>query len=239
MKKGITGSVLKTIALVSMFIDHLGAVLVEKLMFVHQKDSYLYEKLLDIDVLLRSVGRIAFPIYCFLLVEGFLHTKNVKKYIARMAFFALVSEVPFDLALSGVIIDLSYQNVFFTLLIGLCTITCLDYIWKRKEWFPVLKAGLYIVVIMLGAYGAEYICADYGLRGVLPIVILYLMRFNRMNQVIAGGLSFYWELPAPIAFLPVLFYNGQRGKGNKYLFYIFYPLHLLLLYFAAVCLGLF
>ena len=76
----------------------------------------------DVYRIMRGIGRIAFPIYCFLLVEGFYHTHDVKKYISRCFLFAVISEVPFDLAVHGVWFYPGAQNVFFTLAIGLCTL---------------------------------------------------------------------------------------------------------------------
>ena len=96
---GLDGFVLKSIAMVAMLIDHMGAVLFPQ---------YLG---------MRMIGRIAFPIYCFLLVEGAMHTSDIRKYELRLFLFALVSELPFDLAFQGTI-DFNHQNVFFTLLLG-------------------------------------------------------------------------------------------------------------------------
>ncbi len=239
MKKIFSGSVLKVIALTTMLIDHVGCVLVERAILVYRNDYFTYKQLWDIDIILRSIGRIAFPIYCFLLVEGFLHTKNIKKYILRLALFAFVSEIPFDLATSGKIINPYYQNIFFTLLIGLFVITLLEGIGRCETLSKVIKVCLCILLTGMGAFLAQFINADYGIRGVLPIVVLYFFRFDRLKQACAGALVFSWEFPAPLAFFPVLFYNGKRGKGNKYLFYIFYPLHLVFLYFIAVMLGFF
>lgn len=238
MKKGFSGSALKLIAIITMFIDHIGAVIVERAMLKFSNDYAVYERLATCDVILRSVGRIAFPIFCFLLVEGFLHTKNVWKYMLRLASFALISEIPFDLAQVGRMFNLQSQNIFFTLLIGLFIIHCLDRIWKQESWPKLSRVCLYIVGICIGLLAAEYLNTDYGARGIIAIIALYAFRFNRFNQAIAGVLAFSWEFPAPVAFLPVLAYNGKRGNGNKYLFYAFYPLHLIILYFAAVVLGL-
>ncbi len=239
MKKILSGSALKVIALISMLIDHVGAVLVERAILVYSYDYFKYKQLLNADIILRSIGRIAFPIYCFLLVEGFLHTKNIKKYMIRLALFALISEIPFDLATSGKIINLNCQNIFFTLLIGLSVITLLECMGRCEALSKMIKICLGILLTGAGALLAQFLNTDYGLRGVLPIVALYLFRFDRLKQVCAGALAFSWEFPAPLAFLPVLFYNGKRGKGNQYLFYIFYPLHLGFLYFIAVMSGFF
>lgn len=238
MKKGFSGNGLKIIALITMLIDHVGSVIVERAMLLSGDDYVMYERLYTVDMLLRSIGRIAFPVYCFLLVEGFLHTKNVLKYMLRLLLFALVSEVPFNLAMTGKLINPYYQNIFFTLLIGLLVISGMDYLWKWKKQNKIFKMGFCVVLVCLGALISEVLCTDYGAKGVLPIAALYLFRFNRLNQAIVGVLSFSWEFPAPLAFLPVLSYNGERGKGNKYWFYVFYPLHLMILYFISVCFGL-
>ena len=130
-KRGINSAVLKNIAVVTMLIDHIGAVIMTRLLI----RNGLYEAMVNqeaytawmgqnggmygIYMAMRIIGRLAFPIYCFLLVEGFQKTHNVKKYLGRMFLFALISEVPFDLAFSGKAWYPAYQNVFFTLLLGL------------------------------------------------------------------------------------------------------------------------
>ena len=154
--KGITGSTLKIIAIITMFIDHVGAALFERYMSdvlmpygpeyceaaVTSKAPWLWADWMGdinvvqiIDLFLRATGRIAFPIFCFLLVEGFLHTRNVKKYLTRLFIFALVSDVPFDLAFFGKI-GFDHQNVFFTLFLGVMALACIDYVrHKDKDSF--------------------------------------------------------------------------------------------------------
>ena len=244
---GITGSTLKIIAIVTMFIDHIGAVIVERWLIYDAYASQTYQynpRILLLDQILRSVGRIAFPVFCFLLVEGFSHTRNVWKYGLRLGSFALVSEVPFNLAIAGEVWSAEYQNVFFTLLIGLgVMISCegirkwsvgSGYTWPGR----LVKGILCLAALAAGMICAEYLCTDYGARGVLSIGVIYLLRGSSLWQTLGGAATFYWELPAPVAFLPIAAYNGKRGLKMKYLFYIFYPVHLLLLYGVACFMGI-
>lgn len=205
-QKGISGSTLKILAVISMLIDHTAAILL-------QPSQPYY-------TLCRSLGRLAFPIFCFLLVEGYIHTRDVKKYGLRLFAFALLSEIPFDLAFSGRFINIGYQNVFFTLLLGLGTLYFLD----RFQ-----NSGIRVLVIFLGMAAATLLRTDYSWKGIAAIVVLYGMRNNRLWQALTGAMAFAWEPPAVFAFLPIYFYNGKRGISMKYLFYIFYPAHLLLL----------
>ena len=92
---------------------------------------------------------------------------------------------------------------------------------------------LALLPIAAGMYAASWIDTDYNYKGVFLIAVLYLMRSSRLYQCIGGAVSVTWELPAPLAFLPVYLYNGKRGLRMKYFFYFFYPVHLLLLYAAA------
>ncbi len=233
---GLTGSTLKWIALITMFIDHIGAVLLENGLLPLLNDSVLVGSSLAFrpdsfrtwymaDYVLRMIGRLAFPIYCFLLVEGFYYTKNVLKYIFRLGAFALISEIPFNLAHGSLRYD-AMQNVYFTLAIGLLTLWCMQLIDTRLSKYVWLK----IPAALLGMLLAEFLRTDYSSFGVLLIILLYLLRENRLRQSIAGAIATVWETTAPLAFVLTYFYNGKRGRQlPKYFFYVFYPAHLLLL----------
>ncbi len=246
MKKGLSGSTLKIIAVVTMFIDHIGAAVLGRLLMVnglgalnqsdteavvqwvnnHSNIFYAYQTM-------RSIGRLAFPIFCYLLVEGFEHTKDRKKYALRLGLFALISEIPFDLAFKSQVLEFSYQNVFFTLFIGLVTMMIYRFFEEKTEWSLYLRMPIYLVVVAAGMGLAQVMKTDYSAIGVLCIMVLYICRKNRIMQLAAGCISFFWESAAVLAFVPIAFYNGKRGLKLKYFFYAFYPVHLLLLF--AVC----
>ena len=180
-----------------------------------------------LDTICRYIGRVAFPIFCFLLVEGFLHTRNVWKYTGRMAIFALICEYPFDLAMRGSV-WMSHQNVFCTLLIGLLMMIGIQQIESstvRYQKPMILFTGLFAAAI------AELCRTDYGAIGVMLIFILYMTRDNRMRQCILGAVCMMYEYTSVFAFPLIYLYNGRRKKiFSKYFFYWFYPVHLLLLY---------
>ena len=210
----LDGTVLKLIACLSMFIDHLGAVCFSGMMGF------------------RIIGRLAFPIYCFLLVEGAVHTHDMKKYILRMGIFALISEVPFDLAFYHRLVYTGHQNVFFTLGLGLLAIWFLEHPIEQLDIPDVLYK---LLVIIAAGLIAEFFNTDYGFTGIAVICIFYYLRGQpQLKYPIAaillaamGGVEFY----AVLALIPILLYNGQRGRQTKvmqYGFYIFYPAHLLL-----------
>jgi hypothetical protein len=204
--KRLSGSTLKIIAMICMFIDHIAIVLVNNNFFM------------------RSIGRIAFPIFCFLLVQGFIYTSNVKKYALRLGGFALLSEIPFDLALSNKMFDFSSQNVYFTLLIGLLILVGIEH-FKDDQTNRNLS-------ILGGCLAAVILRVDYSLPGILLIVFLYQFRFQWIGRQIIIVI-FNLVLRQPIGILSAFIlqlYNGERGYQLKYVFYAFYPLHLLILY---------
>ncbi len=234
MRQGITGSTLKIIAIIAMIIDHIGAVIVENTLVKYASEPEMYEMLLNVHRILRSVGRISFPIFCFLLVEGFLHTRNIGRYLLRLLLFAIVSEIPFDLAMSGEIFAWRYQNIFFTLTLGLTVIQCMDRILKQETWNKFARVCLCVLWVCIGSVAAEFLNVDYGMKGIIAIAALYLFRFNRYKQAIAGVVAFSWEFPASAAFLLLPAYNGQRGVNLKLAFYWVYPVHLLVLYLISL-----
>lgn len=217
-KSGISAAVLKWIAVVTMVIDH----------FAVAGSDY------DVYFVLRKVGRIAFPIYCFLLVEGFYHTKNVAKYLRNCFLFALLSEIPFDMAIFGQVFYPQGQNVYFTLCIGLGALIILDQYRARYEAKYVL---LKLLVIVLAAYVGEVLDVDYHWRGVLFIIMFYYVRnMQEWIRNLAVIFAFAYEVTAPLAVIPIHFYNGQRGRQLKYLFYAIYPVHLLIFGLIRICL---
>ena len=223
---GISGSTLKIIAIILMFIDHVGAAVFERGLLASstvRSNTELWESLRNIDIVLRKIGRPSFPIFCFLLVEGFLHTKDTKKYALRLGLFALISEIPFDLAIRGQFLEFGAQNVFFTLFIGLLVMMAASYVQEKQ------KSLLQLPIFAIGLLAAYLLKTDYSYRGILLIIAIYVCRFDKYVQAAAGAVAVTWELPAPLAFLPILFYNGKRGISMRYFFYWFYPVHLLLL----------
>lgn len=224
--KKMNANTLKMIAVITMFIDHLGATLVWAYLLTLEGDAK--QDWNTIYMVMRWIGRLAFPIYCFFIVQGLEHTRNVKKYIARLLIFALVSEIPFDYAIAGGW-TLEYQNVFFTLAIGLI---CIWGIKEVEEHMSENKKQILIktCIIVLGTCVAYLMNTDYSGFGVFAIALLYLFKEKRGIQCTVGAISFMWEITAPLSFLLLYFYNGEKGrKINKYLFYGFYPIHLLLL----------
>lgn len=224
----LSGTTLKWIAVISMLIDHTAEVLINH-------NAALTDPIwAQIYVLMRGIGRIAFPIYAFLLVEGFLHTKDVKKYLARMLTFAVVSEIPFDLAVFHTPFYWGYQNVFFTLFLGLLALAGENVVHQSSGMFA--GAGLwkqaFVLILCVGT--AQLINCDYGAFGVFFIILLYMTRYDKKTQTVLGAISLIWELPGILAFIPIRLYNGTRGRcGNRYFFYAFYPAHLLALWVAG------
>lgn len=269
--KGISGYHLKMIALVTMLIDHIGAVVIWRLLegtytirASTQMSNYVGDKIIvwffknqelmyTIYENMRLIGRMAFPLYCFLLVEGFLHTRNVKKYAFRLFLFALLSEIPFDFALEGTFWNPMYNNVFFTLLLGLLCINCLDWLermfqrWQEKKWDKFIgnciKYFLFFVVIGgMSVIAEEILMTDYGMSGVVAIALIWLFRSQKVvgfsSSILALGLLSSSIEYFAICMLPfIMKYDGTRGKQTKYVFYAFYPVHLFLLGLICMWLG--
>lgn len=229
----MSGAVLKSIAVITMLIDHIGAAFFY--VFTSSYDgSAAFAGADMIQQVLRIIGRTSFPLFCFLLVEGFLHTRSRIKYLLRLGVFAFLSEVPFDLAFYDVLWDTTMQNVFFTLFFGVLAMASLHWgeNWHvaepKKIWRRLV--GLLGAVLCVGA--AYLLRTDYAGGGVLLILVMYVLRNERVWVSLAGYATMClvmmesWCFPA---FFLIPKYNGEKGKSVKYFFYVFYPVHLLLL----------
>ena len=219
-KVGLTSFHLKLIAIVSMTIDHVGAVL------------FPTAKIFGLEYF-RVIGRLAFPIFCFLIVEGFFHTRNVKKYMLRLFIFALFSEAPFDLLFNTTKNLWTMQNVFCTLFLGLVAIYAMDLV-KEKCGQATSNTTLIQVAILLAVGIVAYFGrVDYAELGIAYMAVFYLYRGKNLqilfilvvlNILFVGinSIQMFSALAVPI----IACYNGKLGPKVKYLFYVYYPLHL-------------
>ena len=238
-KFGFSTFTLKIIAVVTMVIDHFAYALVNESTMTY--------------TVLRSIGRISFPIFCFVLVEGYFHTHNRLEHCIRLGIFALISEVPFD-AFQGDLWNLKHQNVLFTLFIGFVMIWGLDMISAFRLNYPEkltkkigagrLNTLCELVVIMLGLGSAYILKSSYSYAGIMLILCFYA--FHKQNigkivSIIVFNMGMYpigiqWWGTAGI--LPIALYNEKPGKrSGKYFFYCFYPLHLMILVLVRNCMG--
>jgi hypothetical protein len=239
-KRDISGFALKMIAIITMAIDHIGAIIVENM--AAQKQAQV---LWTLDLWLRGIGRLAFPLFCFFIVEGFQYTHDRRRYAVRLGIFAVISEVPFDLAFNGGPFYIYDNNVMWTLLLGLLAIWALDSLFKKiREKFSGAPAiGLEILSIAAVTLVADLIeefilNSDYGIGGVVAIIIMYLLGTHRL---VGFALAVLWlglmcgstEWYAIVDLIPLYFYHGRQGRKMKYFFYIFYPVHLLIIRLIA------
>lgn len=234
----MSGAVLKLIAMGCMLIDHLACGFLEvgraplEMWLRERGAERLIAMIFPLDLIGRIIGRTAFPVFCFFLVEGFFHTRSRIKYLRNMAIFALISEVPFDLLFfpeSGN----RHSNVYFTLLLGLAAVWGMQWCRERsgvQKWLRI--AG------MAAAGGLTCAAAwlwdtDYGAGGVIAIILLYLFHASSKAPLLAWIWLTLYNASEIFAFLSVILircYNGKRGRQMKILFYLFYPVHILLIY---------
>ena len=203
---------LKMIAIVSMLIDHMGAILFPQY------------------IILRYIGRIAFPIYTYTLVEGFMHTRDIKKYMVRLGMFALLSEIPFDLAFRGSVIYIQKQNVFFTLFLGVLMLYLL-----LKSRNRIQSAALVLAILLL----SEFLRTDYSSMGLLMILCFYVFRDNKVMKLLGvAAINVFLMGRVQVFAIPALIFialhGGEQGPKCKKFFYGFYPVHLLALYLISV-----
>lgn len=219
--------------------------------------DHLWATLLPAQEWLTCVGRIAFPIFAFMAVEGYFHTHNLKKYLLRMLIFAVISEVPFDLMYGGTWFYPIHQNVIWTLMMGLVGIHLMESVRKKKSTFVYILVSA-IVVILGGLLGTLSMVDYYGI-GVLTVFIFYFFRGRKWWCLLGQMLALYWVnvemlggLMYPIrlfgmefelcqqglallALLPIWLYRGRQGYHSKpfqYFCYAFYPIHMLVIVFV-------
>jgi len=245
-KRGLSQEGLKLIACVTMLLDHIGATLVLRMIQELPVRNEQYVLLVWIYYGLRIIGRIAFPIYCFLLVEGAYRTRNPKKYGLRLFVGMLLSEITFDLAFSlrgRVCFDWSSNSVMVTLLLGFCMIEAM----KRLKGFG--KVAVILPFYLL----AEWMHTDYAGLGILVIAVFALTRGlprEKLCQTVAlclvvypgaraflGSVAVNLEWFAVLALIPIFCYDGRKlthHKAVQWGFYLFYPVHIALLVLLEV-----
>lgn len=242
MKKILNGTNLKIIAIITMFVDHFGQIILKNGIILNAPYSAFSDEQFNILMSAISIchilGRIAFPIFCFLLTEGFIHTKNTRKYLINLLIFAAVSEPIYDLAFSSKFFSVSQQNVLFNLFLGLITLIFI------KKFDNIL---LSIIITAIIAY-ISFLCKiDGWYYGICLISVFYIFRENNKIKFALSALTIYicgldfsvYGILEPnfimsvCSLLFIYLYNGQRGKRIKYFFYMFYPLHLFILFIIS------
>ncbi|MBS5521892.1 MAG: hypothetical protein KHX56_06430 [Clostridiales bacterium] len=219
MPKILSSNGLKLIAAVSMTVDHIGAALFPQALW------------------LRCIGRLAFVLYAFLITEGYIYTRNVKWYMARLGLLAVLSEVPFDLLFHRSLFYPYAQNVFFTLFLGLLAIYLMDLLGSRLApgmWF------LCLIPVGAACVAAGWLQCDYRYYGVLMIAVFFACKSRYIEMflgvaVISMAMNTI-QLWGITAMLPISLYNGKKGKGSRlftWLFYFYYPVHMLLIFGIA------
>ena len=223
--KILSGSALKLLAVVSMLIDHLAVFYWYTVPSLQVAWFTIGHRTFTPLVLMRIFGRLAFPLFAFLIVEGFVHTHDRRRYGINLAVFALLSEIPWNLVHSGTMLYPG-QNVFFTLLLGYLGLCAIERFSFSKGFLLGSLLGLLVVSVFLRA--------DYGCSGYAFILLLYVLRDNKILQAIIGSCFLGSRWIAGLAFIPINMYNGKRGFVTgpvwKYAFYLFYPLHLLVIW---------
>ena len=234
----LTAAVLHIIAMTLMLMDHLWATL------------------LPAREWLTCAGRVAFPIFAFMAVEGYFHTRNFKKYILRMLLFAVLSEIPFDLMYGGTWFYPVHQNVLWTFLLGLLGVWLMEQVRKKgKTWMYLLVC---VLVVPAGLVLGTLCMVDYYGVGILTVFVFYFLHGRKwwcflgqlaalywLNVELLGGLMYPVQLfgmelefelcqqgLALLALIPIWLYRGRQGYHSKpfqYLCYAFYPVHMLLL----------
>ena len=216
--KVLDGTMLKIIAMISMVFDHAGDIFLPGVLWP------------------RMIGRLAMPLFSFCIAEGYIHTHDRRRYLMRMGVFALISEIPFDLAFTGKI-DFSHQNIMLTYFLAVVSLMLYDRITGEEEHPGTGKVLLGVLEVLAMAVLALVLRVDYTCFAVIAVFLFYVLR-NRKPIIRCGiGVAFLalsrtmgYYCTTGFSLIPLLLYNGKKGRNLKWLFYSFYPGHLLLLY---------
>ena len=216
-----SGAQLKYIAFISMLIDHVNNALITPML-----DGSGF--LLYLSNIFSILGRIAFPIFVFFIVEGFFKTKSRKKYLITLIVFGIISEVPFDMFTSKTFFNPYWNNMMFTLALSLVTIWVVDILKDRIKNRP-LWYFVSIIIVAVFAFLAMQLSLDYDYHAVIVAYLFYVFYDKPIIGAGLGYLSIIKELYSILGFAMTLTYNGQRGKQYKWFNYFFYPVHILIL----------
>lgn len=238
----ITADGLKLFACVCMLIQSVGIAVVERGM-IHL-DQYTQESLSQamaqdshlmmlagIGSVMQLIGGMAMPVFTFLLVEGFRNTSDFKKYFLSVLLFAAVSEIPYDLAVNGKLFDFSDQNAMLSMAICLLMLYFLNLVKSRTG---LAGAFFKAAIVAASVVWAALFRTEYGLCLVLLTAIFYIFYTRNVLKTVLGMIVSLLYVTGPVAFYGIWCYNGQRkNRVPKYVYYVFYPLHLLVLALAA------
>lgn len=185
------------------------------------------------------IGRIAFPIFIFLLVEGFFKTRNRWKYLGTLLLFGVISEVPFDMFTTGTFFEPNWNNIMFTLALVLVSIWIVDVLKRKMAKLPkILWYFVSFLIVIIMCFIASSLSVDYDYHAILIGYIYYIFHEKQFWTIPFNFLSMYKEPWALLGFGLCFTYNGERGRQNKIVNYLFYPVHLLILGMIRMYLGI-
>lgn len=217
----LDGAQLKYIAFISMFIDHFNNAIIASNLDGHGL-------LLFVSNICSIIGRIAFPIFIFFIVEGFFHTYSKKNYLVNLLIFAIISEIPFDMFTSKVFFNPYWNNMIFTLALCLISIWIIDSM-KNHIKNQLIRYLLSIIIVLLFGLLAMFLSLDYDYHAIILAYMFYIFYDKAIMGSVLGYLTIIKEVYSFLGFFLILTYNGQRGHQKKWLNYLFYPVHLLIL----------
>lgn len=219
----LNGAQLKYIAFASMLIDHANKAIILPYLEVGSTLS-------KISSIFDVLGRIAFPLFSFFIVEGFFRTHSRKKYLLNLLFFAVISEVPYDMFSSKVFLEFRLNNVLFSLALSLISIWILDEFRNKFEeklgnFWILFSIPLLIVMYFVSIF----VSGDYDFHAILTAFFFYIFYDKPLTSAFFAYISIIKEWWSILGFGLTIMYNGKKGKQNKIFNYLFYPVHLLLL----------